>query len=559
MSNTPIMIFMEEIIMGLRDYDQRQMFLLPPHVSDRIGKNDMVWLVDSLVNHLDITPVLDRYSKVGAEGYHPLGLIKVIFLGYTQGTTSSRKLESLCQVDCRYMYIMAMETPDHRTISDFRKDNLDFLKPAFQQMLQPLIKNKVVTLKRTSTDGSFILANASGKNVVRAENYDKLLRKLAASIDKYMEECDRVDEAEGASEGISDDNMKKIMKLMRKMNKIMVTREEMDKAGEEYRNVSDPDALFMGKRGERKRPRYNTQITVDNENQFIVAADVVKDCNDSNQLQPQIEQVIENTGKAPEQVLADSGYHNTDNIKFCEGNHIDCYIPDKRTAVEITGRAIKDNFYHKDKFAYDASKDCFLCPNGKELRLLKKTTQDGKQKLHYASPKACVDCPLAKECLMKGNKCGYRTINFDPEYDVIYNRMRAKMLTKEARTIYAERRCNAEPAFGDIKENMRCRQFHLRGLEAVKGEFLLYCFGHDIKRLHKILLEYASKLNCSLQKIIELFWACKLPELLKNPPQTEEILANLLFNCCKKYLAFLCIIFSALFHRLRARRTLFQN
>ena len=56
--------------------------------------------------------------------------------------------------------------------------------------------------------------------------------------------------------------------------------------------------------------------------------------------------------------------------------------------------------------------------------------------------------------------------------------------TKAARALYATRKSTVEPVFGIIKNVMKFRQFSLRGLEKVTGEWVLVSIAWNLKRLN---------------------------------------------------------------------------
>jgi hypothetical protein len=65
--------------------------------------------------------------------------------------------------------------------------------------------------------------------------------------------------------------------------------------------------------------------------------------------------------------------------------------------------------------------------------------------------------------------------------------MAAKLRTPEGRAIYWQRKCTVEPAIGISKDVLGFRQFSLRGLAQVTGEWILVCLAYNIKRLHTLL------------------------------------------------------------------------
>ena len=63
------------------------------------------------------------------------------------------------------------------------------------------------------------------------------------------------------------------------------------------------------------------------------------------------------------------------------------------------------------------------------------------------------------------------------------DRMRRKLQTRRGRQRYALRMQTVEPVFGQIKKGRGFRQFLLRGLEKVNGEWSLICTGHNLLKL----------------------------------------------------------------------------
>ena len=87
------------------------------------------------------------------------------------------------------------------------------------------------------------------------------------------------------------------------------TKTELKKVEKMKMNTTDPDARFMKERQGVIKPNYNSQISVDEQEQFIVANDITKECNDCHQLISMTQKSKDNLGEAPEKVKADNGYH----------------------------------------------------------------------------------------------------------------------------------------------------------------------------------------------------------------------------------------------------------
>ena len=60
-------------------------------------------------------------------------MLKLYLWGYYNGIRSSRKLENECHRNMEVMWLINKLTPDFKTISDFRKDNIDTVKSLFRK------------------------------------------------------------------------------------------------------------------------------------------------------------------------------------------------------------------------------------------------------------------------------------------------------------------------------------------------------------------------------------------------------------------------------------------
>jgi len=166
---------------------------------------------------------------------------------------------------------------------------------------------------------------------------------------------------------------------------------------------------------------------------------------------------------------ADANYHSSENIKKCEEEKLDAYIPDvdfrKRDSRLESQKKYKEEKverYELEEFRYDAKSDSYLCPKGK--RLSRKSSRSIKEGyLQYAAKKEeCIGCEDRNKCLRMPNGIRkYLTIAMKNE-DSISKRMRDKIDTKEGRLKYERRLAIVEPVFGNIKAQKGLNRFTLR-------------------------------------------------------------------------------------------------
>lgn len=168
-----------------KSYLQNQPLLLPPSLEELIVPHHPVRVVNEVINQINLQPLLAAYSGGGCSSYHPLMLLKVVVYGYMNNVYSSRKLEDACKSDIRFMWLAAMNTPDHNTINTFRSVKLqEPLKAIFTQVVELLAAEGLLSIKEIYTDGTKIEANANRYSFVWGNaiktNKEKMAKQLAA-------------------------------------------------------------------------------------------------------------------------------------------------------------------------------------------------------------------------------------------------------------------------------------------------------------------------------------------------------------------------------------------
>ncbi|TVL95710.1 MAG: hypothetical protein CV087_24175, partial [Candidatus Brocadia sp. WS118] len=133
------------------------------YVETVIPKDHLCRVVKEVVFSLDTEAIEAKYSFLGQRTYHPKLLLSVLFYGYATGLRSSRKLEERCLSDHVYIYLMQCYTPDHRTISDFRKNNLKEIEKYFVDIVRIFSKLGYTSVGKIYLDGTKIKGNASAK------------------------------------------------------------------------------------------------------------------------------------------------------------------------------------------------------------------------------------------------------------------------------------------------------------------------------------------------------------------------------------------------------------
>ena len=423
-----------------RPYDPEQIFLMPASLSDWLPKGHLAYFISDVVDHLDLSAIMSRYTEEkGYPPYHPAMMVKVLLYAYCIGVPSSRKMERRLEEDISFRVLAANNTPDFRTISDFRKDHLPALAALFVQVLKLCQKAGLVKLGHVSIDGTKIRANASKHKAMSYKRMKEEMARLEAEVQELLKKAEAVDEEEDRTYGKNkrgDELPKELAFRESRLKKIREARAALeaearseaeqiqgnggkatgvpeDKA---QRNFTDPESRIMpAPGGKHFEQAYNAQAAVDSANQVIVAAEITDQPSDRGQAVPMMKQVKENTGELPRQMSADAGYFSSDAVKDLIADGIDVYMP-------------PDRMHHTYKMP--------------------------------AAPRGRIPKGLS-----------------------MVDRMRRKLRTKQGRKRYGLRKELPEPVFGQIKQARGFRQFLLRGKEKVRGEWQFICTGHNLLKL----------------------------------------------------------------------------
>lgn len=166
-----------------------QELLLPPNIRDLIPKNHICHMVDKIIQNMDLSDIEKKYEGAGHPAYHPKLVLKLLILGQVDGIRSSRIMAKNTRENVVYMYMAGLLQPDFRTISDFRKNNLELVKSSFHEVVKFAKDLGMVSLGHICIDGTKIKANASNHSAVTKDDFSR----LKEFVEKELEEGIRID------------------------------------------------------------------------------------------------------------------------------------------------------------------------------------------------------------------------------------------------------------------------------------------------------------------------------------------------------------------------------
>jgi len=290
--------------MKFKPYNQNQSTLFPHSFEELIPFHHPVRIINSVIEKINIQPLLEAYSKEGNPGYHPKMLLKVMVYSYMTNVYSSRKIELALRENINFMWLTATTFVDHNTVNRFRSDKLkSSFKDIFKQVVLMLADEKLISLKQINTDGTKIEAQAGRYTFVWGKAIQTNKAKMLSQLEELWNYAQSIDNEDGPDNDppefkeISKEVIEKTVsridqklsgnsnaskKSKAKLNYIKknfvgnLEKYEQQQAVLGQRNSyskTDTDATFMRmkedhmKNGQLK-PAYNPQIST--ENQIIV-------------------------------------------------------------------------------------------------------------------------------------------------------------------------------------------------------------------------------------------------------------------------------------------------
>ena len=424
-----------------RTYLPEQDLLLPPSLREWLPDDHLVYFVSDVVDQLNLSAIESVYEEDdrGQPPYHPRMMTKILLYGYCVGVFSSRKIQKRLVEDVAFRVLAAGNQPDFRTISDFRKLHLKALEEMFQQLLQLTLETGTMKLGRVALDGSKFKGNASKHKAMSYGRMEETEKRLREEVRKLLRQAEATDKEEDKRYGGDRRGDELPEELQRRETRIARIREAKRALEERARE----QARSEGKDAKKAQPAQKAQYNfTDPESRILKGADgFVQGYNTQIAVEPAFQLIV--------------------------GQQVTQAANDKQQLVPLLEK-IQEQSGQKPQGVLTDSGYC----SEENLKYLNKRKIEGfvatgKQK-HNERRAPCKPGPLPK---------GASRVQ----------QMERKLATQVGAAVYATRKFIVEPVFGQIKQARGFRQFLLRGLEKVRGEWALICMTHNILKFHKII------------------------------------------------------------------------
>jgi len=433
--------------------------LMPPSVDEWLPQRHLARFVAEVIEGLDLRGMTGSYRGSGEASYHPGLLLGLIIYGYATGVFSSRALERATHDSVAFRFIVANEHPDHDTIATFRRRFLKQIEALFVQVLGVAREMGVLKLGTVALDGTKIHANASRHSALSYERATKIEAQLKAEVADLLGKAEAADQADVADGMQVPEELarreKRLAEIARAQAVIEARAKERharERAEYEARvaereakaaatgkkpggrapkppvegplpsdqvNLTDEESRIMPVAGGGFEQCFNAQAVVAADSLLVIAVDVVQAPNDKQQVEPMLGKITHLPGE-----LSKVGELLADNGYFSEGNVNACAAAGIEPVIAM-----------------------------------------GREAHHPTLAERFVEDPTP------------------PENPTPIEAMRHRLQTKEGKKRYALRKQTPEPVFGIIKSVIGFRQFLLRSLDKVRGEWSLVTMAWNMKRM----------------------------------------------------------------------------
>ena len=441
--------------------DQSQLYLLPVDMREWLPEDDLAHFVVEAVERVPLGAFRVNERGTGSAQYHPRMMLALLIYCYANGIFGSRRIERATYRDIGVRYVAPNSHPDHDTICAFRRKNFEAVGETFEQVLLLAKELKLLRVGTVSVDGTKVDANANKRNSIRYDRAQALRSQLRGEVEELLERAEREDAQDAPDPQALPEELGRREQLKSKLDEACAELErragrsaaagraayDRKVASRERRsgrrkgprikppreepedaqqiNLTDGDSALMRKSKRHEyRQAYNAQAAVDADGSQLVLGARVSSNASDRQELVADVDAIPPSVGAPTRVLADSGY--------ATGNEVE----------QLEGRGTE---------------------------VLVATESEGRRRRHdFRPPVSSRPRPAVRAEWIAA--------------------MRTKMAQPEQRARYRLRRQTVEPVFGIVKQAMGFRQFLLRGLDKVEGEWVLVMLAYNCKRLHNLTL-----------------------------------------------------------------------
>lgn len=428
-------------------YEPKQEFLLPPSLSEWLPENHLAYFVSEIIDRLELQKFYARYEGDGRRNqpFDPAMLVKVLVYGYATGVFSSRKIARKLFEDVAFRVLGAGNFPSHRTICDFRLRHLPELKELFVQVVRLARELGLVKLGTIALDGTKIKANASKHKAMSYGRMKEQEQKLKQEIEALMERARSTDAQEDARLGVDQAEEELPAELRRREERLA--------------KIEQAKARLKARQAEADRERGRHP-------------------DDEQRRGDGAGRPFKHPFGVPDDKAQDNFTDPQSRIMKLGGSIEQCY--NAQAAVDGESQLIIANGLTNNAADNGELLAMVEAVNANLGQLPERVLADSG----YRSERAFAGLEQkGVEALVALGREGKDPAAIDSERYPASARMAERLATPEGKAHYRRRKVIPEPVFGWIKHVLGFRQFSLRGLTKVTGEWSLVCIAINLRRM----------------------------------------------------------------------------
>jgi transposase len=430
---------------------------------DVLPSDHLARFIVRVISMLDVSAIYAKYSDEGGEAYAPELLLGLLFYGYATGVFSSRKIEKATHESIPFRFLAGGWHPDHDTIANFRKTFLPEIAELFAQVLVIAREMGLLKLGNISLDGSKIHADASKSHAVSYGRLLQLEQRLFAEVEELLALAEKADRGElppgldlSVEIALREERLLNLEKARAVLEARAQERYEAEQAEYEAKmRAREEKEKETGRKPRGRAPQPPTDSGPEAKDQY-------------NFTDPDSRIMKNSTNKGFDQHYNVQVAVDQESMLIV-GNTLSNHPTDREEALP-TVNAISAKAGKPKAAALDNGYWSPTNVAGLNERRVEPYIATGRDSHHQSWQERFAQEP-------------------DPpdESASLIIQMAYKLKTAIGKLIYGLRKSTAEPVIGIIKETLGFRQFSLRGLAAVAGEWCLVCLAYDLKRMHSLV------------------------------------------------------------------------
>jgi transposase len=327
---------MDEAAPRVQRPNRRQLEWRPMDLEALLPEDHRARVVWDFVEGVDLTPLYGAIKAVeghaGRPAIDPAILLGLWLYATLEGVGSARALERLCEAHDGYRWMCGGVSVNYHTLAEFRVEHPEVLDGLLTTSVAALMAEGLVDLRRVAQDGVKVRASAGKGSFRRAERLQELLAEATAHVARLREQvatdpggASRREAAARARAAAA--RQQRVTAALEQLPELEQRRRRAGVKGPARTSTTDPDARVMKMPDGGFRPAFNAQVMTTTREQIIVGVEVTNGGTDQGQLQPMVGQAQRRYGQGPQELLADGGYVDLEDLRQVAAQGCTVYAP----------------------------------------------------------------------------------------------------------------------------------------------------------------------------------------------------------------------------------------